>query len=271
MLRGEQYSLCVWLRQANRVATSNRTAFEPLLACTNPGKPRTRAFATSVPPGDTHPTPVEGPGFDGAFQRGLWTTRTIADLPVDVGEALVSYLRRRRPPESRALFLRVFAPVGPLTGDAVGELVRAACVRAGLPLVRSHRLRHTAATEMPKAGAAMAGRRVMSDLRTALKDYLGIRRQLGFELKPHDLRNKLAARTLLDRYLAGEDVDRRMPLTSRRRGDVSRCCAASRVGSTCSRRSGVASSDCVDGGSRRAVDFESMCFSVGGAEGRPGE
>jgi integrase/recombinase XerD len=76
-------------------------------------------------------------------------------VPTDVGEALVSYLRRRPRVESRAVFLRVLAPVGPLTGDAVGGLVRAASVRAGLPPMRSHRLRHTAATEMPKAGASL--------------------------------------------------------------------------------------------------------------------
>jgi integrase/recombinase XerD len=76
-------------------------------------------------------------------------------LPNDVGEAMVSYLRRRPRVESRALFLRVTAPIGPMTSDAVGGLVKAACCRAGVPEVRSHRLRHTAATEMLKAGASL--------------------------------------------------------------------------------------------------------------------
>jgi integrase/recombinase XerD len=76
-------------------------------------------------------------------------------LPTDVGEALVSYLRRRPRVQSRALFLKVLAPIGPLSGDVVGALVRAASVRAGLPPVRSHRLRHTAATEMLRAGASL--------------------------------------------------------------------------------------------------------------------
>lgn len=76
-------------------------------------------------------------------------------LPTDVGEALVSYLRRRPRVASRALFLKVIAPIGALSGDALGGIVRAACIRAGLPLVRSHRLRHTAATEMLKAGASL--------------------------------------------------------------------------------------------------------------------
>lgn len=76
-------------------------------------------------------------------------------LPTDVGEALVSYLHRRPRTESRALFLRVLAPVGPLTGAAVGGIVRAACRRAGLAVVRAHGLRHTVATEMLKKGASL--------------------------------------------------------------------------------------------------------------------
>lgn len=76
-------------------------------------------------------------------------------LPADVGEAIVSYLRRRPRVQSRAVFLRVIAPIGPLSGDAVGGLVKAACRRAGVREVRSHRLRHTVATEMLKQGASL--------------------------------------------------------------------------------------------------------------------
>ncbi len=76
-------------------------------------------------------------------------------LATDVGEAIVSYLRRRPRVQSRVMFLRVLAPIGPLTGDAIGGLVKAACRRAGLPLVRSHALRHTVATEMLKQGASL--------------------------------------------------------------------------------------------------------------------
>jgi integrase/recombinase XerD len=76
-------------------------------------------------------------------------------LTTDVGEAIVSYLRRRPRVESRRLFLRMMAPIGPLTGDAIGGLVKAACRRAALPLVRSHPLRHTVATEMLKQGASL--------------------------------------------------------------------------------------------------------------------
>ncbi len=79
-------------------------------------------------------------------------------LPVsaDVGEAIVSYLRRRPRSESRGLFLRVVAPAGAIRGSAVSGIVRSACKRAGLsPSVGSHALRHTAAIEMLKGGATL--------------------------------------------------------------------------------------------------------------------
>jgi integrase/recombinase XerD len=87
--------------------------------------------------------------------RGKGGRQDVLPVPVDVGEALVSYLRRRPRVESRRLFLRVMAPIGPLTGDAVGGLVKAACRRAALPPVRSHPLRHTVATEMLKQAASL--------------------------------------------------------------------------------------------------------------------
>jgi integrase len=77
-------------------------------------------------------------------------------LPVDVGEALAGYLRRRRPVEGcRAVFLRVRAPVGALPATGVISVVREACVRAGVPRVGAHRLRHTAATGMLRRGASL--------------------------------------------------------------------------------------------------------------------
>ena len=74
-------------------------------------------------------------------------------LPADVGEALVVYLRRSRPSAStRRLFLNVRAPHTPLTSGAVGAIACRALKRAGLPGNNSHRLRHTAATQMLRAG-----------------------------------------------------------------------------------------------------------------------
>jgi integrase/recombinase XerD len=77
-------------------------------------------------------------------------------VPVDVGEALAEYLLLRPPIESRAVFIRLPAPIGTMTRQAVSQAVVAACRRAGLPRVAAHRLRHTAATEMLRAGSSMA-------------------------------------------------------------------------------------------------------------------
>jgi integrase/recombinase XerD len=77
-------------------------------------------------------------------------------LPDDVGQALVSYLRRRPRCSSRAVFVRVTAPRRELNRSTIGWVVRAACDRAGLPRVGAHRLRHTAATEMLRRGASLA-------------------------------------------------------------------------------------------------------------------
>ena len=77
-------------------------------------------------------------------------------LPVDVGEAMAIYLRDRRPASAeRAMFLRVKAPLDALTGTAVSSVVAAAARRAGLGAIGAHRLRHTVATEMLRAGASL--------------------------------------------------------------------------------------------------------------------
>lgn len=88
--------------------------------------------------------------------RGKGGRRDRLPLPVDVGEALVSYLRRRPRADSRALFLRVRAPAVALSTSGIRSVVRHACVRAGLPPVGPHRLRHTAATGMLRAGASLS-------------------------------------------------------------------------------------------------------------------
>lgn len=78
-------------------------------------------------------------------------------LPVDVGEAMVGWLRKGRPHcECTKVFTRVRAPHRGLTSGGVSAIVRAACARPGLPEVNAHRLRHTAATEMLRAGARLA-------------------------------------------------------------------------------------------------------------------
>lgn len=88
--------------------------------------------------------------------RGKGRTEELLPLPPDVGSAIASYLRRGRPqrPE-RELFLRVNAPLRGLTPEGVSEVVRAASERAGLGSFGAHRLRHTAGTEMLRAGASL--------------------------------------------------------------------------------------------------------------------
>ena len=62
-------------------------------------------------------------------------------------------LRRGRPAsDRREVFLRDRAPYVPIAAGTVASTVRRACRRAGIPEVGSHRLRHTTACEMVKAG-----------------------------------------------------------------------------------------------------------------------
>jgi len=88
--------------------------------------------------------------------RGKGSRQERLPLPADVGEALAGWLRRGRPRcETDTVFTRIRAPHRPLTSGGVSAIVRAACGRAGLPEVNAHRLRHTAATEMLRAGASL--------------------------------------------------------------------------------------------------------------------
>jgi integrase/recombinase XerD len=89
--------------------------------------------------------------------RGKHNQRDRLPLPVDVGEALVAYLRQDRPRSGgcRRVFVRARAPHGPLTPNGVQSVVVGACARAGIAPAGAHRLRHTAATEVLRAGASL--------------------------------------------------------------------------------------------------------------------
>jgi len=78
-------------------------------------------------------------------------------LPVDVGEAITEYLRDGRPDSAldRTVFIRIKAPHRRLTTGGVTQVVVAAGRRAGLGQIYAHRLRHTAATSMLRAGAPL--------------------------------------------------------------------------------------------------------------------
>jgi integrase/recombinase XerD len=78
-------------------------------------------------------------------------------LPHDVGEAIARYLQHGRPltAQDRAVFVRVRAPHHRLSPSGVTCVVEAAAVKAWLGEIHAHRLRHTAASEMLRAGAAL--------------------------------------------------------------------------------------------------------------------
>jgi integrase/recombinase XerD len=78
-------------------------------------------------------------------------------LPVDVGEAITAYLRDGRPDsaQDRSLFVRVKAPHRGLTTGGITQVVVSAGKRAGLGQIHAHRLRHTAATQMLRAGGSL--------------------------------------------------------------------------------------------------------------------
>jgi site-specific recombinase XerD len=88
--------------------------------------------------------------------RGKGNRRERLPLPVDVGLAIVAYLQRGRPTgECRRVFLRTRAPHCALTSTGVTSIVIRAAHKAGLPPISAHRLRHTSATEMLRAGASL--------------------------------------------------------------------------------------------------------------------
>jgi len=78
-------------------------------------------------------------------------------LPQDVGLRLVEYLEQARPANAlgRAVFVRCVAPHHHLTPTRVSTIVADAARRANLGRVHAHRLRHTAAMQLIRAGASL--------------------------------------------------------------------------------------------------------------------
>lgn len=78
-------------------------------------------------------------------------------LPADVGHYLAQYLRHARPTKARGrtVFVRHFAPYNALSATRVSTIVADAARRAGVGRVHAHRLRHTAATQLLRAGASL--------------------------------------------------------------------------------------------------------------------
>jgi integrase/recombinase XerD len=79
-------------------------------------------------------------------------------LTQEVGEAVLEYLQRGRPPlQDSHLFVRMQAPWRPLRVSAVSAIVMRAIARAGVEAAfhGAHVLRHSAATEMLRQGATL--------------------------------------------------------------------------------------------------------------------
>jgi integrase/recombinase XerD len=84
--------------------------------------------------------------------RGKGSRLDRLPMPIEVGEAITTYLRRGRPrSDRREVFLRARAPFDPIATGTVCSTVRRACRRAGIAEIGPHRLRHTVACEMVKA------------------------------------------------------------------------------------------------------------------------
>jgi site-specific recombinase XerD len=85
---------------------------------------------------------------------GNWIDRL--PLPVDVGQAIVDYLRDGRPQTTaRTAFVRAVAPHTALGHSGVSCIVARAARRAGLGSVDARRLRHTTASRTLNAGASL--------------------------------------------------------------------------------------------------------------------
>ena len=86
--------------------------------------------------------------------KGRWDREV--PLPVDVGAAVVAYLRLRLAlAGERAVFLREHAPAGSMTTSGVSGMVAARAAAAGLGLVHAHRLRHAAAMAVIARGGTL--------------------------------------------------------------------------------------------------------------------
>jgi len=76
-------------------------------------------------------------------------------LPVEVGEALTAWLKRRPETASRRVFVTTKAPIVVIRPSLVSESLRRVCLRCGVEVIGAHRLRHGLATDMLQRGASL--------------------------------------------------------------------------------------------------------------------
>lgn len=77
-------------------------------------------------------------------------------LPADAGQAMAGYLQRAvRSKATRSVFVRCRAPYTSLAPSGITAIAHRALRAAGIERGGSHRLRHTAATQMLRQGASM--------------------------------------------------------------------------------------------------------------------
>ncbi len=87
--------------------------------------------------------------------RGKGCRQERLPLPADVGDAVAGWLHRGRPQSScTRVFTTLLAPDGALTGKAVSAIAARAAGRCGVQ-ASAHRLRHTAASDLLRAGASL--------------------------------------------------------------------------------------------------------------------
>ena len=86
--------------------------------------------------------------------RGKGHCQDRLPLTVEAGEAIAGYLRDGRP-RSRCprVILTLYAPYRGIHPSSITQVVYRACLRAGLPRVGGHRLRHALASEMLRQGS----------------------------------------------------------------------------------------------------------------------
>jgi site-specific recombinase XerD len=76
-------------------------------------------------------------------------------LPVEVGETLTAWLKRRPATASRRVFVTTKAPIVVIRPSLVSESLRRLCLRCGVEVIGAHRLRHGLATDMLQRGASL--------------------------------------------------------------------------------------------------------------------